>query len=155
MGLPVCVNSVSEASMVLDSDSSHGTGFREDYANPAADPLAHTHEDFPFEEVFADLDGERTPDGDRAAEAMRQLMAWVVGGRTTQAHIAARALVMTWTTRPESLGGKSLSQLARDVGISSDVMHRTSADFSRTFGVRNPGQRHAWNFKAGKATPAA
>lgn len=142
--------------MVLDSDCSHshGFGFREDYAATNATPLAHTHEDFPFEQVFADLDGEQTHDGERAAEALRQLMAWVVGGRATPTHIAARALVMTWTTRPETLGGKSLSQLAKDVGISPDVIHRMSADFSRTFKVRNPGQRHAWNFKRSQV-PAA
>jgi hypothetical protein len=142
--------------MVLDSDCSHGTGFREDYANPAADPLAHTHEDFPFEEVFADLDGDRTPDGERAAEAMRQLMAWLVAGRTTQAHITARALAMVWIVRPDAVDGKSLNQVAKSVGLSPDVMHRASADFSRTFGIRNRGQiSRAWNFKAGKATPAA
>ena len=133
-----------------------GGGFREDFANPDADPLAHTHEDFPFHEVFADLDGERTPDGERAAEAMRQLMAWVVAGRPTQTHITARALAMAWIVRPDAVDGKSLNQVAKSVGISPDVMHRASADFSRTFGIRNRGQlARAWNFKAGKAKSAA
>ncbi len=137
-----------------------GGGFREDWQNPEADPLAHTHEDFPFEEVFADLDGERTPDGERAAEAMRQLMAWVVAGQSPRTtlivHIAARALAMAWIVRPDAVDGKSLNQVAKSAGISPDVMHRASADFSRTFGLRNRGQlARAWNFKASKVKPAA
>lgn len=141
--------------MVLDCEPTPGTGFREDYASPHADPLAHTHEDFPFEEVFASLDGHgSTTDGDRAAEALRQLLAWVVGVRLNRSnsqharkHVCARALALAWTVNPAMLEGKSLARVAADIGISPDVMHRTSADFSRRFKFRNPGQRHAWNFK--------
>lgn len=145
--------------MNIGSDTLGG-GFHEDFANPEADPLARTHEDFPFEEVFNALDGaSSTPDGERTAEGLRRLMAWLVAGQAGTRnpklnHLGARALVMAWTVRPDLLGGQSLTQVAKAAGISPDVMHRTSADFSRTFGYRNHGQSHAWNFKRSQVAPA-
>jgi hypothetical protein len=126
--------------------------FHEDWQNPEADPLAPTASEFPYATVFAHLDGDKAEDAMEAAEALRQLLTWVVSikGHPDKArrHVCARALAMAWTINPDMLNGQSLNAVARRFGISSDVMHRASSDFSKVFGVRNRAQiSRAWNWK--------
>ena len=133
--------------------------FHEDWQNPKADPLAHTADEFPYATVFADLDGDQHSDPMRAAEALRQLLSWVVSVKghpdKMRRHVCARALAMAWTINPDMLNGQSLNGVARRFGISSDVMHRASSDFSKSFGVRNHAQSRAWNWKPqGSPCPA-
>jgi hypothetical protein len=62
--------------------------------------------------------------------------------------ITRRLLAVIWTINPGLLGGKSLTQIAKTIGIPVKHLSVHSAAFSREFGVRNHAQSHGWNWKA-------
>lgn len=136
--------------------------FHEDYHNPDADPSGHAVEEFPYEEVFARLDGVPSPDSERGmADVVKGLLGWTVDvhfqHRSSHRIIAARAVAALWVANPGAFGGQSLRSIASATGLSFDHLTRASAAFSRQFGIRSRAQSHAWNYKphqgAGEADP--
>lgn len=126
--------------------------FHEDYHNPDADPSGHAVEEFPYEEVFARLDGVPSPDSERGmADVVKGLLGWTVDvrfrHRSSHRIIAARAVAALWVSNPGAFGGRSLRSIASATGLSFDHLTRASAAFSRQFGIRSRAQSHAWNYK--------
>lgn len=126
--------------------------FDECRVSASLDPLDGRKVDFPFEEVFAALDGATSRNalsGDelqRMAAALGETLRWIVGlpkDRHATKGIARRAVALTWIIAPDQFDGKSLASLARKLGIPKNTMVQSSGEASRRFGVRSRGQQHA------------
>ena len=68
-----------------------------------------------------------------------------LAGKDAARVIARRAVALAWVTNPLFFEGKSLSQLAAELGLPKQVLSRCSAAASRKFGIQNRGQAHAGN----------
>lgn len=130
--------------------------FHEDYASPHTDPLDAREADFPFEEIFAHLDGVKAQAGDDnyalLGEAFTALVSFVVGAapvrRGLDRAVGRRFIALAWALRPDLIeGSPSLSTIAKELGCHKVSLSIHSAAASRRFGIRNRAQSHGWNFK--------
>jgi hypothetical protein len=126
--------------------------FHEDYISNRVDPTAEPYQDFEWDELYRTL-GEAT-DGDLHAEvdlslAIRHILRWVLTANLKSKNapqiITRRIIALGWVTNPWLFDGKSISELAAELGMSKQLMSRCSAAASRKFGIENRGQAHAWN----------
>ena len=133
--------------------------FLEDFKNPAVDPLYTDTMDFDFAEVERQL-GESVLDDDEAAakvsEAFLKLFALVAAVDLDSPRavelMGRRFLALTWVMNPSLLeGSPSLTSLSKRIGMRSMYpMTILTGEVTRTFGIKNRAQAHAWNRK-GKA----
>jgi len=136
--------------------------FIEDFADAAhGDPLDDKRStDFDYDEVDRRLGAvtRNLPEDGRqdVAFAMSELLRWVIEGLNLDAplfenHLAQRVLALLWTVSPGYIeGSPSLSKIAKRLGTHKSTLSAHAAEASRTFGVRNRGQSHGWNFKKQK-----
>ncbi len=62
-----------------------------------------------------------------------------------------RIVALMWTVNPAVFKGKSLSMLARDMGITKQALSRYAAMASRVFGIRNRAQfAHGGRWRPGR-----
>ena len=120
-------------------------------ADPRLDPLAPpTHEDFNWEALFALCDGTAElpePDREKLCMALHEVFRFVVlSGGKIQA-IGQRAVALSWVVSPDLWNGKSAAEVARYLGCPVQRLHVATGQARRRFGIANPGQRHAGNFK--------
>ena len=62
--------------------------------------------------------------------------------------LANRLIGFAHKLNPGRFRGVSLRELAGRLGVSVQAISRHASDTTRTFGVRNGGDSHAWNRKA-------
>ena len=108
--------------------------------------------DFPMDEVMRRLDGENESEAIEdstkpdAAQMMRILMEWIgtCKARDPRAinFIGKRAVAALWVINPKMFGDAPAHMVARSFGISHMKFSWITADFSRTFGIRNRFQDH-------------
>ena len=115
---------------------------------------------FDFDAIDARLAGEdqlssddtcepQTPAGPDPEERdlsleLANLQAWLGSPAAVEYFGSAfnhRMLALIWATAPESYGGKSLSALARERGITPAALSKYAAEASRIFGLKNRSQR--------------
>ena len=124
-------------------------------ADDAQDPLASLQgHDFPWEEIFAALDGDdglaTELDTERLAAALRVLLGWTAeplkrsnyhSGVQTLAMIGRRALVALWISSPGTLGKDvSLARLGKSLGLHRQVLSQDASAFTQRFRQLNPRQ---------------
>jgi hypothetical protein len=142
--------------------------FHEDFISKHADPLVPKHSDFPYEEVFRDLDGELEPDWQdddlnaKLAQALKAVFQWVLDTNNDNSNsiikensrarlklselVGRRFLALAWVVNPDLFpDGPSLTSLAKTARTSKWAMRRLTGQVSREFGITNRGQAHAWN----------
>jgi hypothetical protein len=95
-------------------------------------------------EVYADCDEERAVRRAVKAESFDTLVAMLSRpaavkyfGRTFELHLVA----LSWVINPSRFGGRSLSDIASEYGVSKQLMSRYASKASRLYGIRNGGQR--------------
>jgi len=85
-----------------------------------------------------------------AAGALRQILAWVVapindGSKQHLRGVRNRAVALAWSINPDTLGGLSMSQLARKIGLHPQRLSAFTRAARIRFGVVNRYQRaHDW-----------
>jgi hypothetical protein len=131
-------------------------GFRESYLNPEQDTLDGKSAEFDWDALY-ELLGESQQelsahDYDALSFAFKRVLEWVLsvdlGRPGFESVIARRALALAWTMNPAFFeDSPSLSKIAERIGTHKVSLSSYAASASRTFGVRNRGQRHGWNFK--------
>lgn len=134
-------------------------GFIEDWQSKHGDPLASGSHDFPFEELFAVLDGDASKlserDRSELCSALREILRWIVGeiedGSINPALVVGyRALALAWVVDPGLIpNAPSLRKLAHKLKRDPMVLSRPAAAARRKFGLKNRASVHAWNFRAG------
>jgi hypothetical protein len=133
--------------------------FIEDWTSEDVDPLSRGTEDFDLEAVERAL-GEAQAiagrDYDALVTALNHLVGFLVRGATNErgdTKAGRRVLALAWVINPSLFGGISLTALAKKVGLSTKNLSVFAAEVSRTFGIRNRGQAHAWNYKPASTGP--
>jgi hypothetical protein len=138
------------------------TPFIEDYVPSRADPLGPPASvPFPYEEVYARLDahgGFANRDREELAAALKAVIGWLVSTPVTNPRslkvVGQRAIALAWVLDPKLLQGRSLSRIAKGLGISPDTLQRISGQVSRAYGIRNRGQSHAANWRRDDVSPS-
>ena len=139
------------------------TQFIEDLDPKHPDPLAPPATvQFPWEEVFERLDAGKGTEGrdrEELAEALKAVIAWMVSTPVTSPRslkvVGQRAIALAWVLDPKLMQGRSLSRIAKGLGISPDTLQRLSGQVSRAYGIRNRGQAHAANWRRDDVEPKA
>ena len=114
--------------------------------------------EFPMEELMRRLDGEPEPKDESidstqpdAAQVMQMLLQWIgtCKARDPRAinYIGKRAIAALWVIKPEMFGDAPAQMVAKSFGISPLKFYHVTAEFSRSFGVRNRFQVHDWQNK--------
>ncbi|HEY3857368.1 MAG TPA: hypothetical protein VGO67_23530 [Verrucomicrobiae bacterium] len=125
--------------------------FFEDYSSDDQSALDRQIVDFDWaglERAF----GEVTTDEDRDAvvKCVSALFQWLTAvnmeNRNAQQKVGRRFLALAWVVNPNLFQGISATKLARKIGIKAPYhFQKLTGEVSRHFGIRNRGQRHAWN----------
>jgi hypothetical protein len=92
---------------------------------------------------YAALDGEEAEPTAQDADTIGNLLAWLGGERATAYFGKAfshRLLAMSWAADPAQFQGKSLSELARERGLTPAALSKYAAQASKVFGLRNRSQ---------------
>jgi hypothetical protein len=87
-------------------------------------------------------------------DCVRRIFVWTLPkrlGKRATTTIAYRVLAALWVINPALLDGKSISQIAREMGIAPSTLANFTGEFSRQFGILNRGQAHNPHLKR-KAT---
>jgi hypothetical protein len=84
-----------------------------------------------------------------AAGALHEILRWVAapvagGSRQHLRGVRNRALALAWSISPESVGGLSMSQLARRIGVAPKTLTVYTAEVRARFGIRNRYHVHDW-----------
>lgn len=124
--------------------------FHEDLASEHVDPLAPTHQDFDYEQVYRDLDAGLEVDwqdddlNEKLVQFARRILEYVVDTELAEGadrRIGRRLLTLAWVINPALFpGSPSLTSLARSIGVDAGTLARLSSEASRTFGITNRAQ---------------
>ena len=114
-------------------------------------------EQFPFEDIYARLDGDvetlREDAMRLAGSAIHHAFEWAaeplkfknLTNEEKLRQIGLRTLAALWTVSPEFVGGISGRQLSRDLGYCHAAVSEAASAFTRRFGIRNGAQAHGRN----------
>jgi len=80
---------------------------------------------------------------------MHEMLRWVTepvtsGSRQHLRGVRCRALALAWTINPDTLGGLSMSQLARRIGVRPSTFAAFTREVRVRFGIRNRFHAHVW-----------
>ena len=121
------------------------TAFNENYKAPHVAPECGN--DGATDDFYDRLDermGEIGPDV-RETEFLHRLLIWLLpkarNRRSTEA-MGYKLLSAMWVIDPGFFDGKSISQIAREIGLAPSTLANFTGDFSREFGIVNRGQAH-------------
>jgi hypothetical protein len=131
--------------------------FREDYANPAVDPVDGLNHD-PWPEVFQRLDGEFIADHDREqlCHALREILSWITSTPLVPGAdrvVGRRALAFAWVLDPALVGGRSLAALARVLRVHRSALSHHASEAAVKFQIRNRPQ-HGQGWRLGRKVGA-
>jgi hypothetical protein len=135
-----------------------------DLSRVKLDPLAPTHQDFDFDELYRRLDesdpGRVEDTAAMLAEPLRAVFDWVLDTdlqrRGAAGLVGKRLIALAWVITPAMFeGSPSMRKLAARLSIKPALMHRLTAMASKRFGVVNRGQSHGWNRGAAEAPSKA
>jgi hypothetical protein len=141
------------------------TEYIEAYHGKHIHPLAANNgiEDFPWEDVFARLDGpndERAsvarvePNQDQTAANLAKFCKWILDVKARDGRgikkIGIRFLASMWTINPRLFDGAPGHMVAQSYGLHPAKFRTYSAAFSREFKVQNEFQVHDWQRGAKK-----
>lgn len=131
--------------------------FHEDYLSPEQDTLDGKSAEFDWDALYK-LFGESQQelsahDYDSLSFALKRILEWVLSIDLErpgfESIMARRVLALAWTMNPAYFeDSPSLSRIAERIGTHKASLSSYAASASRTFGVRNRGQVHGWNFKS-------
>lgn len=124
------------------------TFFDEFKVSDQTSPIARYKYDFPFDQIYIDLDGERhdSDEVDSKVDALRSAIAWIADSLSTsrprvrQRLAAHRAMAFVFVIQPSALPTNNLRHLARTMGISYKRLSKYTAHAARLLQYRNPSQ---------------
>jgi len=84
-----------------------------------------------------------------AAGALHEILRWIAepvaeGSRQHLRGVRNRAIAFAWSVSPDALGGLSMRQLARRIGIKPSTLTVYTAEVRARFGIRNRYHVHDW-----------
>jgi len=108
--------------------------------------LAFDDDGGPVQSVGFDYDEiDRVPEpASNRGEQLSNMLVWFGSLKAAQyfgRNFTLRLLALSWVCNPAYHEGKSLSQLAREHGVSVQLLSRYCADASRIFAIRNRSQK--------------
>ncbi len=101
---------------------------------------------------------EELPEADAApderAEQLNRLLEWFTTPAALQYFgptFERRIVALMWTVNPAVFEGKSLSMMARDMGVTKQALSHYSAEAARIFKIRNRSQiAHGGRWRSGR-----
>ncbi len=112
---------------------------------------------FDFEAVYRSLDPGGTEDAMAVApvstspethtDGLRRVIDWILteddaaGMSATRTLVSVRTMAFAWAVFPALVGGKSQSQLARNLGVSRQFFSRQVISLQETLGIRSHTMR--------------
>ena len=94
---------------------------------------------FPYEDIDEALGfiREAPPEArEQAAELLRQLLAWCFRRNTSLRAAAVKLVCIASGLRPDTLGDRSMGEIAAEFGITKQAMSAQSRAFGDAFGIR-------------------
>jgi len=84
-----------------------------------------------------------------AAGALHEILRWIAepvagGSRQHLRGVRNRAVALAWTINPDTVGGLSMRQLARRIGVKPSTLTVFTAEVRARFGIRNRYHVHDW-----------
>jgi hypothetical protein len=136
-----------------DEAPKHGVRYLdENQLHPRRDrSLAPEFPNFDWQALYVLCDGAKElaePDREKLCQALREVFRFVVLEAGSMTTIAQRAVALSWTVNPALWDGKSAAEVARYLGCPVQRLHVATGAARRRFGIHNPSQDHAGNFKA-------
>ena len=139
--------------------------YRDEQSNEF-DPLDGQMNDFPFDEVFKRLDGDKTGMEQRdyvaMCNALQKILTYLINGKSRSngnrfpsRSISMRVVAFAWALNPSLFGddGPSMSVITKRLGLNRRLLSRYAAEVSKLFAIRNRIQHaHDWNWRDCKHT---
>jgi len=84
-----------------------------------------------------------------AAGALHEILRWIAepvtsGSRQHLRGVRNRAIAFAWTINPDSVGGISMRELARRIGVRPSTLTVFTREVRAQFGIRNRYHVHDW-----------